>query len=145
MGTWIESVPYCCVKIIYIFILLIRFINSLREELGRKRKPVWSRESCSFPGGSLDKESTCNAEDAGDTGSILGSGRSLGAGNGNPLQYSHLQNPMDRGAWWTPVHGVAKGVTWLKLLSTAQSRMAQGILSRFSSPSFFCIKKTWLK
>ena len=51
------------------------------------------------------KESTC---DAGDLGSIPGSGRSPGEGTGNPLQYSCLGNPMDRGAWWAPVHGVAK-------------------------------------
>ena len=49
-----------------------------------------------FPGGSDGKESACNA---GDPGSIPGSGRSLGEGNGNPLQYSCLENPMDRGAW----------------------------------------------
>ena len=48
-----------------------------------------------FPGGSDGKESACNA---GDLGSIPGSGRSLGEGNGNPLQYSYLENPMDRGA-----------------------------------------------
>ena len=53
------------------------------------------------------KESACSA---GDTGSIPGWGRSLGEGNGNPLQYSCLGNPMDRGAWWTTVHGVAKGL-----------------------------------
>ena len=46
--------------------------------------------------------------DAGDAGSIPGSGRSLGEGNGNPLQYSCLGNPMSRGAWWATVHGVAK-------------------------------------
>ena len=51
------------------------------------------------------KESTCNA---GDTGSIPGSGRSPGEGNGNPLQYSCLKIPMDKGAWWATVHGVAK-------------------------------------
>ena len=45
---------------------------------------------------------------AGDAGSIPGSGRSPGEGNGNPLQYSCLGNPMDRGAWWATVHGVAK-------------------------------------
>ena len=50
----------------------------------------------SFPGGSDDKESVCKA---GDLGSIPGSGRSPGEGNGNPLQYSCLENPMDRGAW----------------------------------------------
>ena len=46
--------------------------------------------------------------DAGDLGSIPGSGRSLGEGNGNPLQYSCLGNAMDRGAWWAAVRGVAK-------------------------------------
>ena len=51
------------------------------------------------------KESTCNA---GDTGSIPGSGRSPGEGNGNLLQYSCLENPRDRGAWLATVHGVGK-------------------------------------
>ena len=52
-----------------------------------------------------------NAGDARDLGSIPGSGRSSGEGNGNPLQYSCLENPMDRGAWWATVHGVAKSWT----------------------------------
>ena len=47
------------------------------------------------------------------TGSIPGSGRSLGEGNGNPLQYSRLGNPMDREAWWATVHGVTK--SWTRL------------------------------
>ena len=51
-----------------------------------------------FPGGSAGKESACNAGDSGDVGLILGSGRSPGVGNGNPLQYSGLKNPMDREA-----------------------------------------------
>ena len=50
---------------------------------------------------------------AGDVGSILGSGRSPGGGNGNPLQYSCLENSMDGGAWWATVHGVAKSPTQL--------------------------------
>ena len=54
------------------------------------------------------KESTCNAIDTGDTGSVPGSGRSPGEGNGNPLQYFCSENPMDRGVWWAIVHGVAK-------------------------------------
>ena len=58
-----------------------------------------------FPGGSGSKESACNA---GDPGWILGLGRSSGGGNGNPLQYPCLENPMDRGAWWATVHGVPK-------------------------------------
>ena len=49
-----------------------------------------------------------NTRDAGDAGSISGSGRSPGERNGNPLQYSCLENSMDRGTWWTTVHGVAK-------------------------------------
>ena len=50
---------------------------------------------------------------AGDPGSIPGSGRSAGEGNGNPLQYCCLENPMDRGAWWATVHGAAKSQTRL--------------------------------
>ena len=57
--------------------------------------------------------SACNA---GDLGSIPGSGRSPGGGHGNPLQYSCLENPVDRGAWWATVHGVAKSRTRLKQL-----------------------------
>ena len=54
------------------------------------------------------KESACNA---GDLGLTPGLGRSPGEGNGNPLQYSYLENPMDRGAWWATVHGVTKNWT----------------------------------
>ena len=54
------------------------------------------------------KESAYNAGDAGDVGSIPGSGRCPGGGNGNPLQYSCLGNPMDRFPWWATVHEVAK-------------------------------------
>ena len=61
-----------------------------------------------FLGVPLGNESTCNA---GNPGSIPGWGRSPGEGNGNPLQYSCLENPMDRGAWWATVRGVAKSWT----------------------------------
>ena len=60
------------------------------------------------------KESTCNAGATGDVGLIPGSGRSPGEGNGNPLQDSCLENPMDRGVWWATVHRVAKSWTQLK-------------------------------
>ena len=63
-----------------------------------------------FPGGSSSKESASNA---GDLGSIPGSQRSPGNGNGNPFQYSCLENFMDRGAWRATVHGVAKCWTLL--------------------------------
>ena len=56
------------------------------------------------------KKPTCNA---GDLGSIPGSGRSLGGGHGNSLQYSCLEYPMDRGAWWPTLHGVAQ--SWMGL------------------------------
>ena len=58
-----------------------------------------------FSGGTDGKESACNA---GDLGLFSGSRRSPGEGHGNPLQYSCLGNPMNRGAWWATVHGVAK-------------------------------------
>ena len=64
----------------------------------------------SFPGSPDGKESACNA---GDLGSIPGSGRSPGAGNGNPLRCSYLENPKDRGAWRAPVHRVTK--SWTRL------------------------------
>ena len=63
-----------------------------------------------LPGGSDGKESTCSA---GDPGSIPGLGISPGKGNGKLLQYPCLENPMDRGAWRTAVHGVAKSQTRL--------------------------------
>ena len=61
-----------------------------------------------LPGGSDSKESACNA---GDVDSIPELGRSPGDGNGNPLQYSCLENSMDRGAWQAAIHGVAKSGT----------------------------------
>ena len=61
-----------------------------------------------FPGGLVGKESACNA---GDPGSIPGLGRSPVEGDGHPLQYSCLENPTDRGAWWAIAYGVAKSRT----------------------------------
>ena len=63
-----------------------------------------------FPGGSVVKNLPANA---GDTDLIPGLGRSPAKGNGNPLQYSCLRSPMDRGAWWATVRGVAK--SWAQL------------------------------
>ena len=57
------------------------------------------------------KNPPANAGDTGDVGSVPGSGRPTRGGNGNPLQYSCLESPMDRGGWWTTVHGVAKSQT----------------------------------
>ena len=71
---------------------------------------IFGSSALGFPGGSEVKASACNA---GDLGSIPGLGISPGEGNGNPLQYSCLENPMDGGAWWATVHGVTKSQAWL--------------------------------
>ena len=71
-----------------------------------------------FPGGAVVKNPPASA---GDAGSIPGSGRSPGGGNGDPFRYSCLENPMDRGPWWAAVHGVAK--SWTQL-----SDWADGVL-----------------
>ena len=67
-----------------------------------------SLHTLALPDSSVGKESACSA---GDLGSIPGSGRSPGEGNGYPLQYSCLENPMGREAWWATVYGVAKSQT----------------------------------
>ena len=66
-----------------------------------------------FPGGSVVKNPPADTGDTGDVGLIPGLGRSLGGGNGKPLQYSCLKNPKDRGAWQITVHGFAKSQTRL--------------------------------
>ena len=71
------------------------------QYLSRTRHPK-AFSKLGFPGGSVVKNLPANAEDV---GSISGSGRSPGRGHGNPLQYSCLGNPMDRGAWWATVYG----------------------------------------
>ena len=70
-----------------------------------------------FPSGAVVKNLPANAGDSGDVGSIPVE-RSPGGGDGNPLQYFHLENPMDRGAWWAMVHRVSKNQAQLKRLST---------------------------
>ena len=67
------------------------------------------------------KNPSANAGDVRDAGSIPRLGRSPGEGNGNPLQYSRVENPMDRGAWWATVHGFTKSWIQLKCLSTSHS------------------------
>ena len=66
-----------------------------------------------FPGGAVVKKLLANVKGSGDVGSVPRLGRSCGIGNGNPLQYSCRENPMDRGACWATVHGVASSWTWL--------------------------------
>ena len=85
-----------------------------------------------FPGGSEVKAS---ASSTGDLGSIPGSGRAPGEGNGNPLQYSSLENPMDGGAWWATVHGVAKSRT---RLNDFTSPHVQQCLGQNKHYTWFC-------
>ena len=86
-----------------------------RKEKGFKSRDNFKKDKIriiirGFPGVSDGKESACNA---GNPGSIPGLGRSPEEGNGNPLQYSCLENSVDRGDWWATVHGVVKSQTQL--------------------------------
>ena len=81
------------------------------------------------------KNLPANAEDKRDMGLIPGSGGSLGEGYGNPLQYSCLENPMDRGAWRATVHGVTKSLTWLKRFSTHKSSLTPSTMWRHRKDS----------
>ena len=87
-----------------------------------------------FLGGSEDKASACNA---GDPGSIPGLGRSPGEGNDNPLQYSCLENPMDRGIWRATVHGVAKSWTQLSDFIHTHTHTRVTLGPHFSSASIW--------
>ena len=82
---------------------------------GLKKQSLIFMLNLGFTGGSVGEEPNCNVGDTGDTGSVPGSGRSLGGGNDNPLQSSCLKNPMDRAARRTTVHGVTKRQTTARL------------------------------
>ena len=96
----------------------ISLIDTLQKgSIGCTSVLVWNEHRlslllthCDFSDISDGKESACNA---GDPGSVPGWRRSPGERNGNPLQYSCLRNPKDRGAWWATAHGAAESQTWL--------------------------------
>ena len=73
------------------------------------------------PSGAVVKNPPASAGGVRDMGLITGSGRSPGGGNGNPLQYFYLGNPMDRGTWWTAVHGVSQSWTQLSMRTHAHA------------------------
>ena len=95
-------------------------------------QPTWG-----LPRWLSGKESACNARVTGDEGLIPGFRRSPGRGHGNPLQYSCLENPMDRGAWRATVHGVAKSQTRLKRLSahTCECHVKMAQVEKLSLPT----------
>ena len=97
------------------FLSCILNLGCMLESPGELKKSPHS-QSAGFPGGVSGKEPTCQCR-RWEVDLIPGSGRSPGGGHANPLQYSYLENPMDRRAWWATVHGVAKSQTWLKWLS----------------------------
>ena len=98
-------------------------------EVWWKRDAVRQGSFRGFPGGTSGKELACSVGDMRDAGSIPGSGRSPGRGHSNPLQFSCLETPMDRGAWWDTVHGIIKSWIRLRHLSTSQHRAAQRLPS----------------
>ena len=90
---------------LYISLLIKHVLQTIIFPNSEKHFIVFAKD---FPGGSDSKESACHA---GDLGSISESGRAPGEGNGNSLQYSYLENPMDRGARWATVLEVTKSQT----------------------------------
>ena len=72
-----------------------------------------------FPGSTSGKESACQCRKCNRLGSFSRSGRPPGGGHGNPLKYSCLENPMDKGAWWAAIYGVTQNRTRLKWLSSS--------------------------
>ena len=94
----------------------------------------------SFPSGLVGKESSCNARDM---GSIPWSGRSPRAGHGKPLQYSCLENPMERGAQWATVHNVTKIQMWLSMHMCIHTHTHTNILLFWCVISFSLSFWTW--
>ena len=105
----------------YSFIVSSQITALIISYQKRKRKLASNELFVPFPDGMVVKNGSANAGDVRDVGSIPRSGRSPGGGNGNPLQYSCLENPVDGGAWGSTVHGVAKSQTRLSMLTRAST------------------------
>ena len=118
------SHAFCRWKVFCRWKYFVDLINIIVNSLWRKEITLDN-----VIGDSVIKNPPTNAGDAEDTGSILGLGRFPAGGNGNPLQYSCLENSMDRGAWWATVHGVAK--SWTQVNDWAQSLKALSAKLRF--------------
>ena len=94
-----------------------------------------------FPGSTVVKNPLANVGDTRDMGSNPGWGRAPGVGNGNPLQYSCLENSTDRGTWWTIVHGIARNWTLLSMSTNEHERKCvnPNLLIHLTSLSPLCI------
>ena len=120
--------------------LSITSIGGCVKPLYRGFKPPLDGQE-GFPGGSSVKNLPANAGDKRDAVSFPGSGRSPGKGCGNTPPYSCLENPMDRGAWWAIVHGVAQSQTLLKWLSMQMGKnkeIWQCLVLENNYLAFFC-------
>ena len=89
----------------FLFLVFLSTFPQFPHLIFRFESGYTKKKNVCIPHRSASKESACSA---GDPSLVLGLGRSPGEGNGNPVQYSCLENPMDRGAWWATVHGVAR-------------------------------------
>ena len=110
----------------------------------RTERSLWIGEAIIpqevFPGGSDGKESACSI---GNPGSIPDSGRSPGEGNGNPLQYSRLENPMDRGAWWLESTGRKESDMTEQLTHALQGALCAPFRGRALDPGTLTLAWTW--
>ena len=100
-----------------------------------------SRLSVGFPGSTSGKEPACQCRRHKRQGSIPRSGSSPGGGHSNPLQYSRLENPLDRGAWWATVHGVAK--SWHDWSDLSHTHAVRDTLKEFRSYRSF-LSEYWV-
>ena len=116
-------------------------ISSKRRQIGQKLRCWWNGTSALSPLRHTGKESACNA---GDPGSIPGWGRSPGEGNGYPLQYSFLENSMDKGAWWATVHGVGRSMwDWAQYTKSASKRFHRSSLLWGSGRNLYMLQQCW--
>ena len=120
--------------------ILVIFLLEFKWVIKQGRQLANIDNALDLPGDSMVKNLPVNIGDVEYLSLIPGSGRSLGEGNGNPLQYSCLENPMDRGAWRGTVHGVTS-VRHNWQLSSSSSSILSNSQNVVSDPSNICVKR----
>ena len=133
------NVCYCMVAYVATILVQCDPLNTCMTTKKHSQKSTSVTWNAGFPGGASGKEPTCQCRRRERPGLDPGWGRSFEGGRSNSLQYSCLENPMNRGLWWATVHRVAKSWTWLKQLSThtvkcvgSKLTMPACLLSHFS-------------